>query len=482
MKTKIIAIFCVLLTVMLSSSVLAELAVTDFTLGDDRTKRDNPEGRDDRDKEGDVKSADFTITNTANETISNIQFSFGALVNRFNLTFSETGPFTLQENGTKTVTVTGVLPRDLASLVTITDRSTSESRQTAGPFTVTGDKNSTAVSTTGTMFAQAESGLFVRNIDILIDGEVFRPDSVDVREITPGSRVSVRFELENRFRLNSFLDIDGDITLSTNNRDAEFVDRFRSFDLRSDDRQSFTLDLDIDWRNVRDNDRVTLRMEIEGEDRNRAKHTVDVSLNIGFRYPIADVAIVDFRFNPTSVCKGDFVEYSFEIENLGTRDQNNLRTRLRSTVLGIEEISSRFSIDRRDRDRTESKFFVESLQIPQNAQSRTYDFIFEVFFQDRDNRETSKFMQVPLTVRDCEEQTPTPVPPNQTGTGGFEIETGANQGGVTPQPQEPSTPGAGIVTAQPRPATNNVEVLLLVALILVLLAVIGFLTLKIVKK
>lgn len=485
MKTKIIAIFCVLLTIMLAGSAFASLTVTDFTLGDDNTKRYNPEGDDDDDQEGDIETAEFTITSVGNDT-TGITLNFGALVNEYNLSFSDNN-FDLAQGASKTILVTGIISENLGSLIEVDNDGDDQRSIQVGTFTVSGTQDGNAVSASGTMSALAETGLEIGELEIVIDGVAYDLDDDEAQEITPGSSVAIRFEIENNFDDESNLDIEGDIDLDSDNSDVEFDDKSEDLDVGTEDTESFTFDLDIDWGDVEDGDDATLEISIEGDDENGAIHLIEMLLDIGFEYPDAEIEVNNFEFSSRTVCPGDIVEFSYEIENTGTDDQDNIQTRLRSNLLDIEVLSGRFDIDGRDDEDTESRFFSEGFEIPNDADARAYDMSFEVFYEDEDGDDASKFETYTLTVEDCSGSSTSGGSSssgsnnnNNDSGNGFVVDSGSSTSGntATPTPNQPTTSndntntGTAVVTAQPKDDGSALQTFGIIVLVIILLAVI----------
>ena len=506
MKTQIIAIFCVLLTIMLAGSAFANLSVTEFTLGDDNTKRHNPLGDDADDMRGDVETKQFTVRNTGTINITGVRFNFGSMRSAYNLSFSEEN-FNLNAGVSKTITVRGVIPRNLGAITSVTNSKETNQRINIGNFTVSGIRNSTTVSASAIMYAQAENGLDVNDLNIIINGVSYDLDDDEAEEIPPRSTVSIEFEIENNFNDDSNLDIEGDIDLDSDNRDVEFDDRSERLDVRTDNKERFKFDLDIDWRDVEDGDDARLEIKVEGDDDNRAKHRIDMVLDIEFKYPRAEVEVNNFRLSSRNVCPGDIVEYSYEIENTGTRNQKNLRTTLKSNLLNLDIISGRFEVDGRDKSDTESRSFKEAFEIPKNANTRTYDLTFELFYEDGDGDDSTKFQTFKLNVEDCSKNTKSTTTSSGTNSNnndnsnsgsndGFVVtpektNSGNNNNNPTPKKVTPSitsgnseskNTGSAIVTAEPKDDGNPLQIIGIIVLVIILLAVIVSLFIVLLKK
>ena len=428
---KVLLIIGLMLMVLASSLAYADLTVTDFTLGDKSTQRENPLADDDEDQDGDVESASFTVTNDGPD-VTGATIDFGALQSEFNLTF--TTPTSWVTGDTK-VTVKGVIPKDWDSQTTDEN---DENAINAGTFTVGGDGVSDA---TGTMEAQAEAGLSIDNIKVIIDGKEYDYDDDEVEEIIPGSSVKIKFDVKNEFNKDSEIEIeDIDITVDSDNSDIEVDNEDDEMDLKEDDEDSFTTDIDFDWDDVDDGDDATIDIEIDGTDDNGARHTISLDFKIEVQYPEADVEINGLSLSPRSVCVGDDVVVRFDVENTGTDDQKNLFATVQQTGLDWDDTSLKFNIDGRDDSDTEEESKTFSLSVPNNVNAKDYEVKAIVYYDDEDGDQTLKFETATLEVSKCD---------------GSSSNTGSNSGSNSDDSDDDSDSDGFVVANDPTTTTTT---------------------------
>lgn len=443
-------LFSLLLVLVLASSAFATLTVSDITLGDDGAVRNNPLADDVEDELGDLESTTVVITNTGNTTVSNITLSFGALVEKFGLSY-DTTPFSLNENASKSVSISGRIPDNWGSVQVDEDESRSI---LAGTFSVLADGTSVAQ---GNFSAQAEPGITVNDIEVIIDGEIYDLDDDELEEIIPGASVSFRFTVTNEFDRDSNIEMEVDIDVDSSNRDFDLDDSSDNFDLKEDDEETFSTGFDIDWRDVDDGDDTRVTVQIDAVDDNGAVHTIEFEFSLESQYPEADIEVGEVIYSPASVCTGGLVDISFEVENIGEDDQD-IRTQIQQATFGWNSIKGPVEIDGRDDERTESEIFQESLRVPTSVIPGEYPVRVTVYYEDEDGDDVSDFRQIIVTVRDCAATT----------------QQNTTQGVVIVQPQvnqtagqTTSTPSTVVATAKPKNDTLFIVGLAVLALLLI---------------
>ncbi len=465
---KALIMLSIVLTLLLASFASATLTVSDITFGTKSTQRNNPLGENDNDQIGDTFSTTITVTNNDTAVSSPDLVFSGDIKTKFNLTY--TLP-TTWANGTNTVTVRGQIPEDWNTLI---DDDTERSIL-AGTFTATG---TSVTSASKNVYAWAESGLTMDNIQVIIDGVSYDYDDDEVTEIIPGADVSIKFEVSNEFNKNSNIEInDIDISVDSDNSDFEVDNDNDNIDLREDATKTFSTDISIDWNDVEDGDDTTISIEVIGQDDNGATHTITLDFNMEVSYPQSDINLNAIRVNPIAACAGDSVAVSFSIENIGEDDQTNLRARVEQTTLNWAKNFDTFRLDGRSDADTESENLAVSFTVPTTTRAGDYPVRVTGYYENDNGKDSYKYELINFTVLDCAARPVTPVTPvvtnNATGSNGMVITNVPTNNGAT---NTGATGQTVTATSKPKMDDNMFIIGLAVLVILLLIVVISLLT------
>lgn len=465
---KKLSIIAVVLLFALATQVFAlDVSTDDVTFGTarDPVTMSNPEAYRSRDRVIIEDSNDvFTITNNQSESVEIQNISFSA--SGYNMNFTNeannsliTSSFTLGVNESIDIKVTSIIPHGLDAIAT-GDNNRIESiveSQNVGNINIA-IANQSNINIPVKMFVRPV--IDIRDIEILVDGESFFPGDNDLREIRPGSIISVCVDVENLYDWDDKnSDLRTTIEFKSDSSGLRFDSRSIVEDLIPGDLiEQICSDIDTDDRRLNLPESSDIEVVLSGRDQFNALHQITYSFNIRVRTPQWDAGLLSPRINPSSVCPGDVFTASFGVENTGSRDQSHIQTETTLTHFNFERIEGPFKLDGVDsRGNTDSRDFSYSVNVPTTAAPGSYPVVFEVFYQDRagsGNRD-SEVETVTLTVRDCTTPTQNETPPVV----------------VDPDP-EPTTPAEGQVVATARPRTNDALLVTgLVVLALLLIAV-----------
>lgn len=194
-------------------------------------------------------------------------------------------------------------------------------------------------------------------------------------------------EYEVRVRLTPFADV----------RDAEvrvFISgyEFSDVDDIEDKTQVFDADENVTYvkkLNIRipdDLDRDDYQLRVIVSDRN--SDSLSQSYNLKIDAPRNAVRIDDVIFNPSSAVRaGSSLLTKVRIENVGERDQDDVRVTVNIPGLGVTGTAYIEELDNGDDEEETEEIFI---RIPKCAAAGTYDVFVEAEFQKRHNKVTSK--------------------------------------------------------------------------------------------
>ncbi|MFT4311757.1 MAG: hypothetical protein ACMXYF_00840 [Candidatus Woesearchaeota archaeon] len=301
------------------------------------------------------------------------------------------------------------------------------------------------------------------------DGSIRLDCDRDLDEMVPGEDFNLRMEVLNRFSRTSDVEFDDVLIDILDSRDVEARDNSFRETLRAGEDIQYDILFRVDSR-IRDRDQETITITAEGLDINGARHGFEYEFTVRFRVPDYDLEIRQLQLTPTQLCAGDFATVRYELENKGSRNQDNVRIQLENTVLGLDELEQRIRIDdydSRDNDHTGSFDFV----VPSDATPRTYPLVFTVFHRDRDSNNAVMRETLNLQVQDCSPQPEQPVDENGNDT--IDVQPPAEE-----QPRTQPT----VVATPTQASDNNVAIIGLSVLLVLLFVIVVILFVYILRK
>jgi len=172
------------------------------------------------------------------------------------------------------------------------------------------------------------------------------------RGIRPGSEVILTFqEIKNLFDRDyddSNSEIDN-IVITIDSSDSDlfkenFEEEYDLGSLEAEDKEN--LEIRFIVSEEADEDEYTLEIEIEGEDGEGAKHSIQKELVLTIERNRDDVRVSKFEIIPESPQACGQVQFEIEIKNFGTRKQDRAALQLFSDSLGIIESIPRITLEK----------------------------------------------------------------------------------------------------------------------------------------
>lgn len=215
----------------------------------------------------------------------------------------------------------------------------------------------------------------------ILEIDVDNPDNGD--EYIIGETISIEVKVYNKgednedVRVEAFLyDLDdGDKIVDT---ESEVTD----IDEKED--EDFTLELEIPTDDIDEDHSFVLYVKayIKGdEDDNCKEEAIDIDI---VREDHAMV-VKQFLLNPASANCGGNVEATITVENIGSKNEDDVFIRLLNTGIGLDETSSLFDVDKagKSKDDYTVRF---NFNVPQGLTEKSYDLEAIVTFDDGDEK------------------------------------------------------------------------------------------------
>jgi hypothetical protein len=204
---------------------------------------------------------------------------------------------------------------------------------------------------------------------------------------------------------------------------------------------NFDVDSDLD-----DGDDATITIEADIVDDNGARHGFRKEFTMEFQVPDYKIELTEFSISQ-AVCAGADATAVVGIENLGSREQNNIRYVLRNDQLSIQKIVEGIKLDAEDEPDNTYNANVR-LSVPSTARVGSYSVQLLTYYKDEDSNSATELLTANLIVQECTNGQPTnPNTGTNTGNGGTNtgnVASGNQSIVVLPPAATPIAPTAGV--------------------------------------
>lgn len=309
-------------------------------------------------------SDSFSIQNTGDERIDNIEFSVSTSLEDFDLSFNP-GNLNLEAGDSAGVEISGSVPEE------------KEVGTYQGTVTVNGDGYSTYF----TLTIEVQSMLEITDFD----AEAGDRDWNDVDDgdtlggIRPGTTLKLEIELKNRFSSDSDIDInDVTITATINGIDDndDIEEESDEMDIDAGDDETFKIELKIPTH--ADDDDYSMEIVAEGRDDNGVEHKVEWELTVGVKREAHNLKVSEIRITPSTVSCTRRATITIDIVNLGRNDEDNAAIEISNNALDLNE-RELFEIEK-DIDENE-KTFSYPIAVPSATPQGTYPITVRLYYQ-----------------------------------------------------------------------------------------------------
>ena len=215
-------------------------------------------------------------------------------------------------------------------------------------------------------------------INTNLDVSITEPDDGDEFEVHEEIKTEVKIENNH----NEDLDVDLEIYFYDLDEDEVIDDTDDSIDVDEGDSEKLEFTFNIP-NDVKDGDYAVF---VIAEGKNGVELCNEDFVLIDITREKADLIIKNIDVYPQKVAPGKGVEFNVEIENIGTKEQENIYVEIENAELELSGKSEEFNIEEFDED--DSKEVNLFLKIPSDAEEGEYNFKITVVFDDG-NKEVS---------------------------------------------------------------------------------------------
>lgn len=168
-------------------------------------------------------------------------------------------------------------------------------------------------------------------------------------------------------------------------KEQDEIDSFESdtVDVNDGDTEKFEVEMKFPFDNDLDEDGDFIIFVKAFEDGDEDSNCAQDSITVDLERDDNDVVVRDVRVTPEIVSPGDSVEFSVEVLNVGTDDQDEVSIEIVNSELGINQKGNKFDLERAgDNDDELTQRF--NIQIPASARAKDYSFNVRILDEDGD--------------------------------------------------------------------------------------------------
>ena len=329
-------------------------------------------------QEDTTQTATFNIKNIGNVILSSPTFSNSITLTDSDgdaITLSFSNPGSINPAETKVVTVTAAFGNNIdldtySGNVTVTSGSASDSF-----------KLSLVVQPEVCSDGIVKDGIATGSSNAHLSIDVRSPDTGD--DIKPGETLNIEVKIKN-----------------SDDQDMDVVVEAFLYNLDEDDEIS---SVESDSVNINDGDTETFELELEVpkssdldtadtyvlyikayEDGDEEDNCNQDSLNLNLKRESHDVVVKDITLIPSSVTCGENIEIKVDVENQGTKDEDDVYIIVKNSELGLNLESNKFDLDKYSgSEESATKRF--NFVIPAGASAKEYLLEAVVYFDDADS-------------------------------------------------------------------------------------------------
>jgi len=237
------------------------------------------------------------------------------------------------------------------------------------------------------------------------DDEKKLDDNEKIKNVKPGENMVFDFEVENTYSSSDDISIEEvEIMLKDDNNDLDIDEEENIGDIREDDTETETISVELD--DQLDEDNYNLFIRTIGFDEYGARHGEQYTVTLEVEKEKNEISIRKLNVDPESldVCQDNFVTFTINIENTGSRDQDEVRLTITNSNLGYTDSISEISLD--EDDSTTKSF---NLRLSQDMSAGSYTFTVKTYY---DTDEISDQKDITVFMRNCNLDQPQAQPNN----------------------------------------------------------------------
>lgn len=257
-----------------------------------------------------------TITNTGNETLTNLNLELNAKTEFFNnisINYPTGKPQQLIPQASYQAEIKYNIAKNKDSL-----------NENAGSLKATGYSNAVLYEQTKTINLEAKSYLRINDIVVYVDDDNEGDDDIEVRR---RQNVRIVVTIENLYDDDDNIEIEDVFFEIDSNNDWDFADGEESNEenIKEEDEVDFEVEFEIDEDDI-DDETITMRIIAKGNDEeDDFTHYDFEEIDFEFYLPSDELEISKFEFQENPVnCDKSFVYLNLEIDNIGSNDQEKV--------------------------------------------------------------------------------------------------------------------------------------------------------------
>lgn len=231
-----------------------------------------------------------------------------------------------------------------------------------------------------------------------LDIDMDEPDDGD--DFDFGETINIELDVRNHY--DKDMDVVVEAFLYNIDEDEELVRvESDSTEIKDGDEETFKLDLEIPSDNDFDEDDEYILYIKAYEDGDEDDHCDQSDIDIDLDRQSNEVIIDGITINPNSISCGETVNIDVDVENVGTKDEDDVVIRLLNSVLGLDIKSDKFdleSFDDSDNDATKAFTYV----VPRDLSAGAGAYSIEAIVTFKNGKETNSDFET-LTIVNCGE-------------------------------------------------------------------------------
>lgn len=194
----------------------------------------------------------------------------------------------------------------------------------------------------------------------------------DSKTHIPGDTIVISVTVENT------LDVDVEtVVVSLDNSDLELDDEeSEDFTVESDNDATGTVEFMIPYD--ADEGTYIINIDVSGKDEDGVTRSATDTYSFKVSRETHDLAITDLKFDSTELTCGDTAILSFNLINVGDKDEEDVTILVKNTELGIEEEFKTIDLDSGDDEKVSGE-----ITFPKGAYDGTFELIIEVGYSGK---------------------------------------------------------------------------------------------------
>ena len=354
---------------------------------------------------GQTVTGTFSLNNIGDVNLSNVQFSFS--ISGFNLTTNKTN-FNLSTANSETIQFNLKIPG-----------STSTGNLSLGTVNLQSTQLNKALFNAK---AEITGGLNIEDLNVFIntrksksgsDTDVYDSKTLDFGEedAGPGTQMRFNFQIENNFKEQDNIDINGitvKVTIKEIDDGEDFDQESDEFDLDSGKNNDLDVFFDIPY-SVEEGT-YDIVVDVEGDDKNGNAHKKQMNLKLKVKKDSRDIGVIGYSVFPEKIKCGGISTLTATIKNLGKKAEDHIKLEISNSDLGISSVQSNIQLDQDPFDSASEFVKKATINTDKTTKSGKYPILVKAYLENDVVWETKT---VNLEVDGCEKNEASPQEPVQ---------------------------------------------------------------------